>query len=102
MPVATKAGMRKVTFEKFDLVNAIMKVAQFDGKQEGKRWFDDWHYYYSPGNKLTLYLPNSATKPRQITITTKQVGEDRLETLFNYFSSAFDQIQTDHGGYKHD
>ncbi len=64
-----------------------------------KEWWEDWHYYYSPGNKLTLNLPNSKTF-KQVTVYVKEVGEKKLQKLFDLFNSAFDRIQTDHGGYK--
>lgn len=59
-----------------------------------KKWFRGWHYYYSPGTKLTFYIPNSATF-KQLTLTNKDLKEEKLEKVFDLLASAFDQIERD-------
>ena len=92
-PIFFKGHIINIRPQYFKMGKKIPKTV----RENLKKWFDDWHYYYSPGNKLTFKLPHSRTD-KQITITAREVGEKKLQQLFLLLTCAFIQIDEDHTG----
>lgn len=74
-----------------------------------KKWWEDWEIIWGEIHsdkkyRIQISLPRSAVKPKEVfeLVEGDKLTRDKLVELNGILTSAFHQIQRDHGGYENE